>query len=388
MDEGINNAMRILLISGIFPPDIGGPATYVPQIAHGLTERGHEVQVITLSDRKSDNDDYPFRVIRLSRGMFKPWRILHTVWTIWRVGRWADVLFVNGLALESVLANIFLGKPLVMKVVGDLAWERATNWGRVDDNFEVFQQRRYGLRVELLKALRSWWTRQAHRLIVPSQYLARWVRKWGVSEDRIVVIYNAVELINNIEPVWVPLSTPIKLVTVVRLVPWKGVDGILRALTEIPEAGLIVIGDGPERPRLETLAQSLGVQDRVYFAGTRNREETLAWMAACDVFVLNSTYEGLPHVVLEAMALGLPVVATAVGGTPEVVKDGKTGVLISTHDYALDSVLSGLISDSTWRSPSRKAKIQKLIEQEFSIVKMIEETEAVIQQVVDGRLYG
>ena len=71
------------------------------------------------------------------------------------------------------------------------------------------------------------------------------------------------------------------------------------------------------------------LSDRVYFAGQRNKEETFALMAACDLFVLNSSYEGFPHVVLEAMCAGLPVVATEVGGTPELVRDGENGLLIS-----------------------------------------------------------
>jgi glycosyltransferase involved in cell wall biosynthesis len=151
--------VRILIVTGIFPPDIGGPATYVPQIAEGLAQRGHAVTVVTLSDRFDHEDGvYPFRVIRLPRRAFKPWRMGRTVLVLLRLGRRADVLFVNGLALESALANFVLRKPLVMKVVGDLAWERATGRGWTADDFEAFQRRRYGLRIELLKALRPWWT--------------------------------------------------------------------------------------------------------------------------------------------------------------------------------------------------------------------------------------
>ena len=90
-----------------------------------------------------------------------------------------------------------------------------------------------------------------------------------------------------------------------------------------PTIGLVIVGDGSERKRLEGVANTLDVADRVYFAGQASQAETIRLMAACDFFVLNSTHEGLPHVVLEAMSLGLPVVATAVGGTPEVVCDGE-----------------------------------------------------------------
>jgi glycosyltransferase involved in cell wall biosynthesis len=366
--------VRILIVTGIFPPDIGGPATYVPQIAEGLAQRGHAVTVVTLSDRLDHEDGgYPFRVIRLPRRAFRPWRMGRTVLVLLRLGRRADVLFVNGLALESALANFVLRKPLVMKVVGDLAWERATGWGWTADDFETFQRRRYGLRIELLKALRSWWTRRADRVIVPSRYLARGVAGWGVPAEKIVVIYNAVESPDGVEPLSIPLKTPVKAVTVGRLVPWKQVDGLIEALNEIPELGLVVVGDGPERPRLERIAQELGVSGRVYFAGQRSKRETLSLMAACDLFVLNSTYEGLPHTVLEAMALGLPVIATAVGGTPEVVRDGETGLLIHSGNRALEKTLYALVTDEkTRRRLGEKSK--KWVREHMSFQVMVTST--------------
>jgi glycosyltransferase involved in cell wall biosynthesis len=376
--------VRILIVTGIFPPDIGGPATYVPQIAEGLAQRGHAVTVVTLSDRLDHEDGgYPFRVIRLPRRAFRPWRMGRTVLVLLRLGRRADVLFVNGLALESVLANFVLRKPLVMKVVGDLAWERATGRGWTADDFETFQRRRYGLRIELLKALRSWWTRRADRVIVPSRYLARWVVGWGVPAEKIVVIYNAVEPVDGVEPLPVLLRTPVKAVTVGRLVPWKQVNGLLEALTEVPELGLVVVGDGPERPRLERRARELGVSDRVYFAGQRSKKEALGLMAACDLFVLNSAYEGLPHVVLEAMALGLPVVATAAGGTPEVVRDGETGLLVPLNGE-LTGTLKRVVNDYHLRQVlSQRAR--HWVCQNLSAEQMVKQTETVLLDTMRKR---
>src|SRR4029077_21032506 len=139
----------------------------------------------------------------------------------------------------------------------------------------------------------------------------------------------------------------IKVVTVGRLVPWKQVDQLIKAIAECDEAGLVVVGDGPDRERLEQLARGGNLGDRVYFAGQRKQEETVSLMAACDLFVLNSTYEGLPHVVLEAMSAGLPVVATAVGGTPEVVSDGENGMLIMPDaNDLLSKTLAELVSSS------------------------------------------
>jgi glycosyltransferase involved in cell wall biosynthesis len=187
--------MRLLLITGIFPLDIGGPATYVPQLASALAQRGHQITVLTLSDRLDHDDShYPFAVVHLPSHLHKPSRWLRTIYQIARLGRQVDVLFANGLVLETVLANRWLRKPLVQKVVGDLAWEQASGRSWVTDSFETFQRQHYGLIVEALKRLRSWWTWQADRLIVPSRYLANWVTQWGIPGDKISVIYNAIAL--------------------------------------------------------------------------------------------------------------------------------------------------------------------------------------------------
>lgn len=369
------------MITGIFPPDIGGPATYVPEISSELVKRGHKVMLVTLSDTL-DHDDrsYSFPVHRIRRTLFKPLRFLITVMRILREGRHAQVLYVNGLYIEAVVANFLLRKSLVQKIVGDWAWERATNKGWVEDGFEEFQKRTYGLKVEFLKTLRSVCARRADTVIVPSQFLARAVAHWGVSKEKVGIIYNATELPNDIQPAHLPLTADLhfKIVTVGRLVAWKQIDHLIEALGECDAAGLVIVGDGPERHRLEEIAGDRQLADRVYFAGQRSKAETLSLMAACDVFVLNSTYEGFPHVVLEAMCVGLPVVATAVGGTPEVVHDGENGVLLPpTANGLLSRALLNLISSSIERE--KLAAGAKRTVERFRHSAMVEETQAVLQ---------
>jgi len=292
-------------------------------------EKGHQVKVIAVSDPAHlhyGSDEYPFPVFRIPR---RPvWRrVLMAVVALWQHGRDADVIYANGMFLEAALSKAFIRKPVVMKIVGDEAWERSIRRGWTQDGFEDFQKRRQRWQAEFLKLLRSWYVRRADRIIVPSRYLKGIVEGWGVPEEKCQVVYNAIEPIGDIKPIYVPLGTPFKLITVGRLVPWKRVDGILRAIAPIEGVGLVIVGDGPERPRLEALVEELGLGERVFFAGKRSRQETLALMEGCDAFVLNSSYEGLPHTLLEAMQVGLPVIATAVGGVPEVVRDDP-GVLL------------------------------------------------------------
>ena len=372
------HSLKVLMVTGIFPPDIGGPATYVPEISSELVKRGHRVTVVTLSDTLDyDDRSYSFRVHRIRRSIFKPLRFLLTVMRIFREGRHAQVLYVNGLYLEAVIANYWLRKPMVQKIVGDWAWERAANKGWVKDNFEEFQKRKYGLKVEMLKALRSFCGRRAESLIAPSHYLARVITTWGVSASRIFVVYNAVEL-PSFAATTVPLKTRMNIVTVGRLVPWKQIDHLIEALAEIEDAGLVIVGDGPERTRLEDLVRATKLTDRIYFAGQRSQEETLDLMTACDLFVLNSSYEGFPHVVLEAMCAGLPVVATEVGGTPELVRDGENGLLIAPNaNGALASTLRKLLSCSAERQ--RLAAGGRETTQRFQRSVMIKATEAALR---------
>ena len=139
------------------------------------------------------DSEYPFAVIRILRSMLRPVRVLKTFATIVRQGKQADLLFVHGLALEAVIANLLLRKPLVQKIVGDLAWERACTQGIVQDDIDTFQQKRYGLKIELIKKLRSFWVKNSDNIITPSIYLKKIVCCWGVPEDKITVIYNAVD---------------------------------------------------------------------------------------------------------------------------------------------------------------------------------------------------
>jgi glycosyltransferase involved in cell wall biosynthesis len=98
----------------------------------------------------------------------------------------------------------------------------------------------------------------------------------------------------------------------------------LSAVALVPEARLVLVGDGPERAELE-----LAAGDRVEFRGARSRDEALRTLAGAEAALLSSDWENLPHAAVEALSVGVPVVSTAVGGVPEVVRDGENGVLVA-----------------------------------------------------------
>lgn len=126
------------------------------------------------------------------------------------------------------------------------------------------------------------------------------------------------------------------------LVPLKQVDRLLRALAALPDRAVraAIIGEGPEEPALRALATGLGLADRVRFAGRRPHAEVPLWLAAADLAVLPSASEGMPLVIPEALASGTPVVASRVGGVPECLEDGVTGVLVDPA--GVESLAAGL----------------------------------------------
>ncbi|MGI8424681.1 MAG: glycosyltransferase family 4 protein [Chloroflexota bacterium] len=358
--------MRILVVSNLFPPDIGGPATYVPKVAGELSARGHRISVVggAPPDYVPDSDaERPYPVHRVSRGLPMPRRLLTASLTLLKAAREADALYVQGLAgpeMVAVLVGRLLGKPVALKIVGDNAWEYAIRKGLTADGIDVFQTAQYPLKLRLVRAMVHGYARLVARLIVPSEYLGRIVRGWGVSPERVVVIRNALTT-RSIDLARRASEQPALkrdlgivgslLVTSARLYPWKNLDFLIDLVPRFPDGlTLAIVGGGPDHMQLAERARRLGVNGRVRITGGVPHEEVQRYLRAADVFVLNTRYEGLSHVLLEAMAAGAPVVASAVGGNPEVVRSGENGLLVPLDDgEAIVSAIDRLLADSELR---------------------------------------
>jgi glycosyltransferase involved in cell wall biosynthesis len=170
------------------------------------------------------------------------------------------------------------------------------------------------------------------------------------------------------------------LVTVARLVPWKGLEELV-SLAAASGWSLRIVGEGPLRATLERQVREAGAEGRISLAGQVERERVAAEILKAKVFVLNSRYEGLPHVVLEAMALGVPVVATAAGGTPEALRDTLEGYLVPVGDTSLlRSRLAELLADEALRRRLGSAG-RRAVQERFSLESMVRETEAVLRAI-------
>ena len=321
--------MKILITVGIYPPDIGGPASFVPKIANLLSQNNYEVTVICLSDSKlQDNETYKVKRILRNQNLLIRW--LKTIILIMLNGRNAEYIFVNGLPMESYVANIFLRKKLVRKIVGDWAWERGRNKGLIEDSFDEFQLNSHNLHLEIAKFSRGWTATKADIVITPSRHLSNVVKNWGVKEDRLKVIYNGTRITNN--EFNKSNSNIIKLITVGRLAPWKNVDSIIEAMyllkKEDLKINLIIVGSGPQELDLKKQVDNLNLSNEVIFTGQKKYLELKEYYKSADIYIQASGYEGLPHVLLEAINFDLAIISTPIGGTNEILQDGKNGFIL------------------------------------------------------------
>ena len=319
-------SLRVVLVSGIYPPDIGGPATHIVDLAEELAERGHRPVVLTLTDQPG-----PQRQPGLTR-FPREWRwpVRGAAVVAWLVRRRRDydVVYATGLQSEAVLGARLARRPVIVKIVGDPAWERGRRLGLTSQGFDEFQRSpadALGLRA--MRRLRDWSVRTPTRVVAPSEFLARCVAEWR-GKAGVTVIPNGVRTRGRTPPDAARTGPMERLVVVSRLAEHKRIDVVIEAVARTGGVRLEIVGDGPDRQRLEALVDKIGVTSRVAFVGSVSHDEVMTRLAEADALVTASSYEGLPHVVIEALSAGTPVISSAAGGVPEVLGGGTGGVIV------------------------------------------------------------
>ena len=341
--------MRILLAAGLYPPEIGGPATYATLMEHVLPDNG--IDVTTL----------PFATVRAHPRLLR--HLLYT-WRLWKLSKHVDLIYALdpiSVGLPARIVSAARRLPLVIRLGGDYAWEQGVQRFGMSLTLDEYtgNPKTAPWQVRLLARLQQWVVAASARVVVPSKYLASIVSTWAVDASRIVVICSAYD---PIEPTFDRKTTRERfnledevLLSAGRLTPWKGFDVLIEVLAQRRASGhnstLVIAGDGPERVNLVALAKKAGVEHSVRFVGPISKSELGSLILASDVFLLNTSYEGLSHQLLEAMALGTPVITTPVGGNRELITSDSNGVLVSMNDHtAFNSATQRLLTDEPYRA--------------------------------------
>ncbi len=355
----------MLLITGIFPPDLGGPATFNSKFAYWAINQDFRIRVLTYSDAKIyEQDDAKLRITRINRNQNIAIRYLKMILRIIFHGFRSDIILANGCFIELSVSKSFLVRPLITKIPGDPLWERARNKGETKLGIWEFQAENQDYSRKFLRFMTSKSVIASDFVITPSKELAALVTGWGVKSERIQIIPNAVDTRNFVPPV--SRFVEFDVVTMARLVPWKGIAELIEVCAEL-NLSLAVIGDGPELLSLQELADSY--ETSVKFFGALSQRESINVMSTSSVFVLNSDYEGFPHALIEAMALELPCLARAGTGCDEIIQDGVNGFLVDPQSSirSLRSLLERDFSSVTMQEigkVARKDVIQKYSREE------------------------
>ena len=365
--------MRILITSPVFPPDLGGPAVYVPSAARFFVDAGHEVGVLAFCSEKKVSG-YPFEVTTISRGNLL-WRYVKAFWFVFRHARKYDVVYVQEhIALFHVLGAWFARRPVVIRIMVDGAWEISHRFGLIgDDDINLFETKEYGWKVKLIRKVQLFWWNRVRRIIACSDFL-RWIpiKRYGISEEKCVRVHNAyngpsVEDVTQTRDearaeLGLELTGKRYVLTICRLVIWKGVDFIMQALKDLPDdVHLLVAGDGEMQEEWERQKDELGLAARVTFLGNVPHAQIPLYIRAADLFVLNSEYEGLSHTLLEVASLGTPIVCTGVCGNPEVVEDGVNGFLVPPKSPGpLAEAMGKVLEDPELAARFRAAGLEKM----------------------------
>lgn len=333
--------MRHLLITLGFPPDIGG----MQQFLYARCQSSDAGEVVVLAPDSpgsaSFDTEQSFDIYRWNNicgnipGVKRLFQVLLSAYRSWRIYRSQgfDVIECGQALPCGLVALVFeriLGIPYIV-------------WAHGNDIMKP--QRWLITRWLLINVLRG-----AQLIIANSHNTADQVRKFGVKSDNITVIHPPVDhqrfhLDVDANPVLreYGLRGHKVILTVARLFPRKGIDTVIRALPHVKEEILdvvyLVVGEGPDRQRLERLVGTLGLGDHVVFAGSVSDAELPAFYAACDVFVMLSRtietdgeIEGFGIVYLEAGACGKPVIGGASGGVQEAIEDGVTGLIVDPQN--------------------------------------------------------
>lgn len=335
---------KILIATPLYPPQIGGPASYTRTLEEGLPPRGIEVSVVKFSDFTN-----------------QPPLIRHIAYhdAIRAAAGDVDIIYAQdpiATGLPAMYAARSLKKRFFLKVVGDRAWEEEQRKRPSMIDVVDFQTRRFGPMTMLRRSLERKVALAADKVIVPSKYLQKVVLMWGVHPERIVVIPNGFSHPSfperNSARQAVGAYTEPYFVSIGRLSPWKGFSSVIAAMSRVrarvPNARLAIIGSGTdaEKSVLEKEIATHHLEQTVRLLGALPRESVYTHLAACDAFVLNTFYEGFSHQILEAMAAGVPIVTTAAGGNSEVLHDGSDSRIVAYNDdVAIANALLKVIED-------------------------------------------
>lgn len=369
--KGHGSRRIVFVINSLVP---GGAEGHVVRVALGLKQRGWDVSIFCLSRHGALIEKAEAGGVPVTGGVPLPSR--PSIWLLWTLIPLYQYLRRSH---PDVVATYLTASDVVGPAAARLAGVR-----------HVVTSRRYlhghrGPKVVLYRCGMLASDRFSERVIAVSDVVARQAIAEGTPPEVVETIRNSVRVPPETGRVVGPFPGSSVVGTVGRLHPDKGYAYLLEAvpvvLDHVPDAHFVIVGEGRERSALEEQAASLGASDHISFLGERLDVPSL--LRQFDVFVLPSLREGMPNALLEAMAAGLPVVASGVGGILEIVRDGDNGLLVQPGcAESLAAAIVRLCTNLELRQELALAARQSVVERFGGIEREVAEVEAVYLQLI------
>lgn len=306
--------MKICIVSGIFEPESGGPATYAPMLARKLTEAGHEVIVVTFSKLSSYPSDgaYPFTLVRVVRGnkFLNRIRFFMAVRTHIRASGLVYMLDWFAAGLPASIAARIAGRPYVVRVGGDYLWEQKyLESGKTPIALGEFYYAGFYRHYPALYRIIRWVLRGAAHVVFNSD-VQRTIYEKHYGLEHASTINNPVP---DIASMGIRRSGPSKeFVFWGRFIVMKNITTLVRAFAQanIPDYTLALIGDGPQKKAIRSLIKELGLESRVSIEPSLPQKEVLDRVKDARAFILPSWTDISPNQVYESLTIGLPALVT------------------------------------------------------------------------------
>lgn len=343
----IEKNMKILLAAGVFYPDVGGPAIHVRKIAERFMEEGFDVQVISYGDDNS-NTPFNFRVSRVSRKLPKLIQWISYLALVFYHGLDSRVIYAldpTAAGLPARIVSLILSKSFVIRVGGDPIWEREAEMGRrllpMDD---YYKQGLYAVDRPILFRIIRWVIRGASTMIVYNQNFKDFYNKYfGIDESKIIIIKNPVFKRESASEYL--LEEPVVMFAG-RLVSYKNLPRVMRAISNLPKGKLLIVGTGPEKDNLIDLSRSLSITNRIQFVNSLPQEKLFELIRSSSVCIAPAFSEFNPNFILEALSLGKPVlISKGHGLSVDIPKELEFNPLDETD---IESKLAYVLSENNY----------------------------------------
>ncbi len=314
--------MRILITTGIFRPEPGGPATYTVELARRLKTTGHAVTVITYSDKPSFDFDkeYPFRLIRVVRQKSKLLNYYAYFKAVLAEAKKVDIIYSLdwfSAGVPVMLASFFAKKKYIVRVGGGYIWEKYLAQGNPPLTLKAFYEKKLYKKYRVMYYLIKLVLRRAERVVFNSvEQRGLYHTYYGLSPAKTLTIFNPVPE-SRLGPLMKSYKkkqheTDKEIVFAGRFIKMKNVDSAIKAFARLHDQSfrLLLIGQGPEEFELRKLVAALGIADRVEFLPPLSMVDLYRRIANCYYVILPSWTDVSPNQIYECMSLGIPFLLT------------------------------------------------------------------------------